>query len=218
MFQSARRLSPKIPRWARGLLAGAMLTVICTTHSGCGIPYVFRNISPLHPTGWSFAWPILASQSQRLEEDMMREERDGKVAILDPIPADSTSSACLDPPSEEEVWKKVPKFKHGSPVFYETQRNNVRILIEKIGEKVDECKVYPLAGPCQLVHCHYKATVYYDELYWADYPIPFNHVDHKVEVIYIDKDHLRRCAGPPAIDAPPAPLPVNPTTGATMSH
>lgn len=218
MFQSARRLSPKTPRWARGLLAGAILAVICTTQSGCGLSYVFRKISPLHPTGWSFAWPIFASQSQRLEEDILREERDGRVAILDPIPADSTASACLDEPSEEEVWNKVTKFKHGSPVFYETQRNNVRILIEKIGEKVDACKVYPLAGPCQLVHCHYKCTVYYDELYWADYPIPFNHVDHKVEVVYIDKDHLRRCAGPPAVDSPPAPLPVNPTTGATMTH
>ena len=94
------------------------------------------------------------------------------------------------------MWNKVPKFKNGCPPFYETQRNNVRILIEKIGEKIDPCKVYPLAGPCQLVHCHYKCTVYYDELYWSDYPIPFNHVDHKVEVVYFDKDHLRRCGGP----------------------
>ena len=129
-----------------------------------------------------------------------------------PTPA---PAACLDPPSEEEVWHKVPKFKNGSPPFYETQRNNVRILIEKIGEKIDPCKIYPLAGPCQLVHCHYKCTVYYDELYWSDYPIPFNHVDHKVEVVYLDKDHLRRCGGPPAADTPPAPIGVNPcaTTG-----
>ena len=216
MFRSARHLSPTTPRWVRGLMTGAFLTILCTSNFGCGLSYVFRDIAPLHPTGWSFAWPIFASQSQRLEEDIKREERN-KVPILDPIPTEFAPAACLDPPSEEEVWNKVPKFKHGSPVFYETQRNNVRFLIEKIGEKIDSCKVYPLAGPCQLVHCHYKCTVYYDELYWADYPIPFNHVDHKVEVVYIDKDHLRRCAGPPAIDAPPAPLPVNPTTGATMT-
>jgi hypothetical protein len=213
MFQSARHWSPKTPRWIRGLMAGAFLAVISTTHLGCGLSYVFRNISPLHPTGWSFAWPILPSQSQRLEEDMRREETDGKVAILDPLPADGVGSACLDPPSEEEVWRKVTKFKNGSPPFYETQRNNVRFLIEKIGEKVDPCKIYPLAGPCQLVHCHYKCTVWYDELYWSDYPIPFNHVDHKVEVVYIDKDHLRRCAGPESISQPPAPLGVNPTMG-----
>ena len=108
----------------------------------------------------------------------------------------------------------MPKFKNGSPIFYETQRNNVRILIEKIGEKIDPCKIYPLAGPCQLVHCHYKCTVYYDELYWSDYPIPFNHVDHKVEVVYLDKDHLRRCGGPENVDRPPAPIGVNPTLNA----
>ena len=61
------------------------------------------------------------------------------------------------------------------------------------------------------MHCHYKCTVYYDELYWSDYPIPFNHVDHKVEVVYLDKDHLRRCGGPAAVDRPPAPIGVNPT-------
>jgi hypothetical protein len=183
-------------------MAGGFLAFVAIGNVGCGIDYVFRNISPLHVTGWSFAWPILPSQSQRLEEDIKREEAN-KVPILDPIPAEFAPGACLDPPSEEEVWNKVCKFRSGHPIFYETQRNNVRILIEKIGEKIDPCKVYPLAGPCQLVHCHYKCTVYYDELYWSDYPIPFNHVDHKVEVVYIDKDHLRRCGGPDQAATPP---------------
>jgi hypothetical protein len=202
MSRSAQHRGLLTPRWVRGLLAGALLATCSTGFVGCGISYVFRDISPLHPTGWSFAWPILPSQSQRIEEDMKREKRD-RVPILDPIAGEIAPPPCLDPPSEEEVWNKVPKFKNGCPPFYETQRNNVRILIEKIGEKIDPCKIYPLAGPCQLVHCHYKCTVYYDELYWSDYPIPFNHVDHKVEVVYIDKDHLRRCGGPPQVDSPP---------------
>ena len=96
----------------------------------------------------------------------------------------------------------MPKFRNGSPPFYEVQRNNARFLIEKIGDTIDPCKVYPLAGPCQLVHCHYKCTIYFDELYWSDYPIPFNHVDHRVEVVYIDKDHLRRCGGPAVATTP----------------
>jgi hypothetical protein len=205
MFRSARHRSPIAPRWVRGLLAVAFLAFVALNSAGCtlgAISYVSRNISPFHVTGWSFAWPIFASQSQRLEEDIKREETD-KIPILDPIPTEFAPAACLDPPSEEEIWNKVPKFKHGAPVFYETQRNNVRILIEKIGEKIDPARVYPLAGPCQLVHCHYKCTVYYDELYWADYPIPFNHVDHKVEVVYFDKDHLRRVGGPEQASTPP---------------
>src|SRR5271157_4411752 len=55
MFQSARHRTPKTPRWVRGLITGAFLAVISATHLGCGLDYVFRNISPLHPTGWSFA-------------------------------------------------------------------------------------------------------------------------------------------------------------------
>lgn len=197
MSQSARHQGPITPRWVRGMLTGALMMVVSTSFTGCGLSYVFRSISPLHPTGWSFAWPILPSQSQRLERDIEREE-DDRVPILDPIPGEAGGATCLDPPSEEEVWEKVPKFKNGSPPFYETQRNNVRILIEKIGEKTDPCKVFPLAGPCQLVHCHYKCSVYFDEAYWSDYPIPFNHKKARVEVVYIDKDHLRRCGGPAA--------------------
>jgi hypothetical protein len=201
MTRSARHRGPITPRWVRGLLTGALLAIVSTSGTGCGLSYVFRHISPLHPTGWSFAWPILPSQSQRLEEDMAREERD-RVPILDPIPGEFAPGTCLDPPSEAEVWAKVPKFRNGSPPFYEVQRNNARFLIEKIGDTIDPCKVYPLAGPCQLVHCHYKCTIYFDELYWSDYPIPFNHVDHRVEVVYIDKDHLRRCGGPAIATTP----------------
>lgn len=202
MTQSARQKGPIAPRWVRGLLAGGLMAFLATNMTGCGLSYVFRNISPLRPTGWSFAWPILPSQQQRLEDDMAREDAD-RVPILDPIPGEFAPPTCLDPPSEADVWRKVPKFRDGSPPFYETQRNNARFLIEKIGEKVDPCKVFPLAGPCQLVHCHYKCTVYFDELYWSDYPIPFNHRKARVEVVYIDKDHLRRCGGPAVATSPP---------------
>jgi hypothetical protein len=202
MTRSARLKGRLAPRWVRGLIAGAVVAVVSTNMAGCGISYVFRNISPLHPTGWSFAWPILPSQQQRLEEDMAREDRD-RVPILDPIPGEFAPPTCLDPPSEAEVWMKVPKFRNGCPPFYETQRNNARFIIEKIGEKVDPCKIYPLAGPCQLVHCHYKCSVYFDEVYTADYPIPFTHRKARVEVVYIDKDHLRRCGGPAVATTPP---------------
>jgi hypothetical protein len=203
MTRSARRRGPLSPRWVRGLIAVALTSVATTAPVGCGLSYVFRNISPLGPatTGWSFAWPILPSQQQRLEEDIAREERD-KVPILDPIPGEFAPPSCLDPPSEAEVWDAVPRFKNGSPPFYEVQRNNARFLIEKIGDKIDPPKIYPLIGGAQLVHCHYKCTIYFDELYWSDYPIPFHHLDHRVEVIYMDKDYLRRVGGPPQATAP----------------
>ena len=79
MFRSARHRSPIAPRWVRGLLAGAFLAFVALNSAGCtlgAISYVSRNISPLHVTGWSIAWPIFPSQSQRLEEDIKREDRE----------------------------------------------------------------------------------------------------------------------------------------------
>ena len=97
-----------------------------------------------------------------------------------------------NPPSESEIWAKVAPPSTTNAALYQVQRNNIRTVVEKIGDKTDAVKVYPLAGPCQLVHRHYKCTVYFDDVFRADYPIPFTHVDHKVEVVYIDKDFLRR--------------------------
>lgn len=94
----------------------------------------------------------------------------------------------LSAPSEEEVWARIP-----GPRNPATKRKNPRFLIEKLAERADPCKDYPLAGHAQLVHNHYKATVYFDEVLSSDYPVPFEHVEHKVEVVYIDKDDLRRC-------------------------
>ena len=118
MTRTARHRGPLHPRWVRGLLAGALFASLSAGIGGCGIPYVYRNISPLHPTGWSFAWPILPSQQQRLEEDITRGGAD-RVPILDPVPGEFAPPPCLDPPSEAEIWAKVPKFRHGSrPVLH----------------------------------------------------------------------------------------------------
>jgi beta-lactamase regulating signal transducer with metallopeptidase domain len=103
-----------------------------------------------------------------------------------------------DPPSDSEVWAKVAPPSRDHAPSYQVERKNVRIVVEKIADKTDPVRVYPLAGPCQLVHRHYRCTVYFDEVY----PNPFHHVDHKVEVVYIDKDTLRRADAPgPAADA-----------------
>ena len=70
-----------------------------------------------------------------------------------------------DPPSETEVWAKmVPLSKDHAPPFFKVERKNVRTVVEKIGDRIDPVRVYPLVGPCQLVHRHYKCTVYFDQV------------------------------------------------------
>ena len=55
------------------------------------------------------------------------------ISANDPVPAS---------PSDDEVWE----------VFQKSLRASSRITVEKVGEKTDPPQVYPLAGPCQLVH------------------------------------------------------------------
>ena len=68
--------------------------------------------------------------------------------------------------------------------------------MEPVNGRLDECRFFPMVGPARLMHCHYKCTIYYDKTIRSYWPVPFSHVDQSEEVVYIDKDHLIRCAGP----------------------
>ena len=76
-------------------------------------------------------------------------------------------------------------------MLYEVQRNNVRIVVEPIADYVDPPRVYPLIGPAQLHHAHYKCTVYFKEVTRVGWPIPYTTDNEDAEeVVYIDHDHL----------------------------
>lgn len=142
--------------------------------------------------------PVSPYFSQEIEDTYWEEERYGKVPILDPVEGEHAPLFCLDPPSKDEVIRSLPdKAAGGLAFFAETRRNNIRIVVEPIVDRLDECRFYPLVGPARLHHCHYKCTVYYDKVKQSDWPVPFIFEDQTVDVVYIDHDHLIRCAGPP---------------------
>ena len=143
--------------------------------------------------------PVSAYFSQQIEDTYWEEERYGKVPILDPVEGENAPLFCLDAPSDDEVMRALPtQGKGGFAFLAETQLNNVRIVTEPIVDRMDECRFYPLAGPARLHHCHYKCTVYYDKTIRSEWPVPFTHNDETIDVVYIDHDHLIRCAGPDA--------------------
>ena len=127
------------------------------------------------------------------EDKFWEHERYGRVPILGPIPAGGPAVA-LDPPSDDEVIRALEKAKPvegGLPMLHEVQRNNVRIVKEKIADYIDPPRVYPLIGPAQLHHAHYKCTVYFTEVTRVGYPVPYTTRDEdSVEVLYIDHNHL----------------------------
>jgi hypothetical protein len=141
--------------------------------------------------------PVSAYYSEQIENAMFTEERYDKVTILDPVEGEHAPIFCQDPPSADEVMRTLPNETSGGwPFMAETARNNVKIVTEPIVDRLDECRFFPLVGPAKLHHCHYKCTVYYDLIKRSDWPVPFKFEDPSIQVVYIDHDHLIRCAGP----------------------
>ncbi len=164
-----------------------LMACVAMTCTGCmsgGGPYL----------GW-VAVPIPVSpffQKQK-EDEFWEHERYARVPVLGPITSGGPPAA-LDPPSDDQVMRaleKVHPVEGGIPLLHEVQRNNVRIVKELIADYVDPVRVYPLVGPAQQHHAHYKCTVYYSELTRVGWPVPHTLSDEdSVEVIYIDHNHL----------------------------
>ena len=120
-------------------------------------------------------------------------ERYERVPILGPLQSGGEIKA-LDPPSDDEVMRAMEKahpVQGGVPLLYERQRNNVKIVKEKIADYIDPPRVYPLIGPAQQHHAHYKCTVYYEDVRRVGWPVPHTLRDEDArEVIYVDHNHL----------------------------
>jgi hypothetical protein len=131
---------------------------------------------------------------QKLPEDKFWEhERYERMPVLGPITPGSPTIA-LDEPSDDEVMRALEKAKPiqgGLPGMHEVQRTGVRIVKEPIADYIDPTRVYPLVGPAQLHHAHYKCIIHYTEVTWVGWPIPYKNTDQECqEVVYIDHDHL----------------------------
>jgi len=172
-------------------LSLACCLVIATTalfSTGC--------LNPAHgPDLGLFAIPIPVSPyfQKRLEDEAYEHERYNRVPVMGPITAGIEIKA-LDPPSDDEIIRALGKarpLEGGLPFFYEKQRNNVRIVKEKIADYVDPPRFIPLIGPAQLHHAHYKITIYFEERTWIGWPIPHElREEDSQEVLYIDHNHF----------------------------
>ena len=77
-----------------------------------------------------------------------------------------------------------------SPICMRQNRDDIQIVKELIVDRVDDARFYPLVGPARLHHCHFKCTVNYNETISSSFPFPILVKRPRVEVVYIDKDHL----------------------------
>ncbi|MCE9605004.1 MAG: hypothetical protein K8U03_08895 [Planctomycetia bacterium] len=144
-------------------------------------------------TGLPIPIPVSPYYQDKFEDAYWNKERYERVPILGPITSGGAPKA-LDPPTPDEVMRgleKASSVEGGVPLLWERQRNNVRMIIEPIADYIDPPRVYPMVGPAQLHHAHYKCTIYYSETTRVGWPVPYTTVDEDSrEVIYIDHNHL----------------------------
>lgn len=118
-----------------------------------------------------------------------------RTPILAPLTAGGPTEA-LDPPSDDEVLRVLEKsspIQTAFPAVEEKQRIDVRIVKEKVADYIDPPRVYPLVGPAQVHHSHYKCTVYFTEVTLVSLPIPHTVTAPETAIaVYIDHNHLHQ--------------------------
>lgn len=141
----------------------------------------------------TFPLPVSPYFQDELEDQFWEQERYDTVPILGPI-TEGGPVVALDPPSQDEIIRALEDarpLEGGIPFLHETHRDNVRIVVEPIGDYIDPVREYPLIGPAQLHHAHYKCTVYFTEVTRIGWPVPHTTRNEDAqEVIYIDHNHL----------------------------
>jgi hypothetical protein len=172
----------------RTMVMTAGVLAVAAGISGCFSPLSMGIFTPV---------PIPPWVPDRIEE-RLKYSQDYKTPVLQPIPP-GYKPLCEDPPDRAEILRTMNRVVRGIPYVYEEFREDFEFTVEKIVDKVDPPRFFPLVGPAQLHHCHWKCTVYFNETLESGYPFPFQVKRRRAEVVYIDKDHLHVCVtGPDA--------------------
>jgi hypothetical protein len=166
-----------------------LLATLCLgASSGCGVTVIGPQLGVV-----SIPIPVTPYLQKKEEDKAWWHLRYERAPILGPLTAEGPGIG-MDPPSDDQVmcaFEKAKPAQGGMPFLYEIQRNNVRIVKDKIADYVDPPRVYPLIGPAQLHHVHYKCTIYFTQKNRVGWPIPYTtRNDDGAEVIYIDKNHF----------------------------
>jgi hypothetical protein len=136
------------------------------------------------------------ASSARAERVMMQRienkyapQNDHRTPIMPPIREGFPPPLCEEAPGEQEVLRALPRVSV-LPHVYDVSRDDITITAERLTDKIDAPRFFPLVGIAQLHHCHWKCTAYYTETVQASYPFPVTVKKKRAEVVYIDKDHL----------------------------
>lgn len=105
----------------------------------------------------------------------------------------------LDPPTPDEVFRALAtsKLSNGVSPPVGGQPRNVRLVLERVADYVDDVRVFPLLGPMQMHHARYKCTIFSNEP--TDKEVRSRRPDvnqHVRQLLYIDHKHLHQVRHP----------------------
>ena len=170
--------------WLRRKLWLLALAILPACGTGCN-PLSMGFLTPVPVPPWT---------AERMSEKYQHANTN-KVPIMPPLRSGFPDPICEDAPSDQEVLRAMPRVTRGVPFGYEEFRDDIQIVTERLVDKIDPPRFFPLVGPAQLHHCHWKAIIYYKETNQSSYPFPVKIVKNRVQVVYIDKDHLHLFVG-----------------------
>ena len=171
--------------WMRRKLWLLAFAVLPACSTGCN-PLAMGFLTPVPIQPW------VAERMQAKYEH----KNDGRAPIMPPIRDGFPAPICEDPPSDGEVLRAMPRIPRGVPYGYETFRDDIVVVKNRLVDKIDPPRFFPLVGPAQLHHCHWECIIYYTETVQSDYPFSVKIKKQRTQVIYIDKDHLHLYVGP----------------------
>ena len=64
----------------------------------------------------------------------------------------------VESPSEADVLRSMPLCARGQEGVYEVFRDDIEVVTERIIDKVDPPRLFPLVGQAQPHHCHWKSN------------------------------------------------------------
>jgi hypothetical protein len=150
--------------------------------------------------------PIMPWIGERLQQKC-EDQNNPRTPTVPPI-RDEAASSCEAQPDQAQVLRALPRVQSGIPCIYEEYRDDIQVVYEKLVDRVDPPRCYPLIGPAQLHRCHWKCTVYCTEVMESGYPIPFRVKRPRIDVVYLDQNYLHLCAA----QSEPVPSQLPPST------
>ncbi|HEY2910412.1 MAG TPA: polysaccharide biosynthesis/export family protein, partial [Gemmataceae bacterium] len=118
-----------------------------------------------------------------------------------PIVGSSRCLGCDNSPSDAEVLRYLKPLP-SVPNVCETTRDNIVIVKNRLVDKLDEPRFFPLVGPAQLHRCRWECVATYTETTQTFHPFPMKLNARKSEILYIDKDYLEVTRGNESVTVP----------------